>query len=85
MAKTIDQLTKAVNAKLKNLKLTQGQAMTAIGDKAVLSMERIQNALKKKVEEVYDLKTEIQELMFEEEKEEDQIVQQGEEIEERLV
>ena len=59
MAKTIDQLTKAVNAKLQTLKLTQGQAITAIEDKAVLSMERIQNALKKKVEEVHDLKTEI--------------------------
>ena len=84
MAKTIDQLTKAVNAKLQTLKLTQGQAITAIGDKAVLSMERIQNALKKKVEEVHDLKTEIQELMFEAEKEEDEIVQQGKEIEERV-
>ena len=81
MAKTIDQLTKAVNAKLQTLKLTQGQA---IGDKVVLSMERIQNALKKKVEEVHDLKTEIQELMFEAEKEEDEIVQQGKEIEERV-
>ena len=84
MAKTIDQLTKAVNAKLQTLKLTQGQAITAIGDKVVLSMERIQNALKKKVEEVHDLKTEIQELMFEAEKEEDEIVQQGKEIEERV-
>ena len=84
MAKTIDQLTKAVNAKLQTLKLTQGQAITAIGDKVVLSMERIQNALKKKVEEVHDLKTEIQELMFEAEKEEDEIVQQGKEIEEHV-
>ena len=84
MAKTIDQLTKAVNAKLQTMKLTQGQAITAIGDKVVLSMERIQNALKKKVEEVHDLKTEIQELMFEGEKEEDEIVQQGKEIEEHV-
>lgn len=84
MAKTVDQLTKAVNTKLQTLKLTQGQAITAIGDKAVLSMERIQNALKKKVEEVHDLKTEIQELMFEAEKEEDKIVWQGKEIKERV-
>jgi len=35
----------------------QGQAITAIEDKVVLSMERIQNALKKKMEEVHDLKT----------------------------
>ena len=84
MAKTIDQLTKAVNAKLQTLKLTQGQAITAIEEKTVLSMERIQNALKKKVEEVHDLKTEIQELMFEAEKEEDEIVEQGKEIEERV-
>ena len=75
MAKTVDQLTKAVNANLQTLKLTQGQAITAIGDKAVLSMERIQNALKKK---------EIQELMFEAEKEEDKIVWQGKEIKERV-
>ena len=40
-------------------------------------MERIQNALKKKVEEVHDLKTEIQGLIFDAEKEEDEIVQQG--------
>ena len=84
MAKTIDQLTKAVNAKLQTLKLTQGQAITAIEGKTVLSMERIQNALKKKVEEVHDLKTEIQELMFEAEKEEDEIVEHGKEIEERV-
>ena len=84
MAKTIDQLTKAVNAKLQTLKLTQGQAITVIEGKTVLSMERIQNALKKKVEEVHDLKTEIQELMFEAEKEEDEIVEHGKEIEERV-
>ena len=70
MAKTVDQLTKAINAKLQ----TQGQAITAIGNKAVISMARIQNTLKKKVEEVHDLKTEIQELMFEAEKEEHEIV-----------
>jgi len=39
-----------------------------IGDKAVLSMERIQHPLKKKVE-VHNLKTGIQELVFEAEKE----------------
>ena len=84
MAKRIDQLTKAVNTKLQTLKLTQGQAITAIEGETVLSMERIQNALKKKVEEVHDLKTEIQELMFEAEKEEDEIVEHGKEIEERV-
>ena len=80
MAKTVDQLTKAINAKLQ----TQGQAITAIGNKAVISMARIQNTLKKKVEEVHDLKTEIQELMFEAEKEEHEIVKQSTEIEERV-
>ena len=49
MAKTVDQLTKAINAKLQTLKLTQGQAITAIGNKAVISMARIQNTLKKKL------------------------------------
>ena len=48
-------------------------------------MESMQNALKKKVEEVHDLKTEIQELMFEAEIEEHEILQQGKEIEERVV
>ena len=84
MAKTIDQLTKAINAKLQTLKLTQGQAITAIENKAVISMERMQNVLKKKVEEVHDLKTEMQELMFEAEKEEHEIVEQSTEIEERV-
>ena len=84
MAKTVDQRTKAINAKLQTLKLTQGQAITAIGNKAVISMARIQNTLKKKVEEVHDLKTEIQELMFEAEKEEHEIVKQSTEIEERV-
>lgn len=65
MAKTIAQLNKAVKAKLQTLKLTQVQAITAIGNKAVQSMERIQDALRKKVEEVHDLNTEFQELMFE--------------------
>ena len=84
MAKTVDQLTKAINTKLQTLKLTQGQAITAIGNKAVISMARIQNTLKKKVEEVHDLKTEIQELMFEAEKEEHKIMKQSTEIEERV-
>ena len=84
MAKTVDQLTKAIHAKLQTLKLTQGQAITAIGNKAVISMARIQNTLKKKVEEVHDLKTEIQELMFEAEKEEHKIMKQSTEIEERV-
>ena len=45
-------------------------------------MERMQNTLKKTVEEVHDLKTEMQELMFEAEKEEHDIVKQSTEIEE---
>ena len=49
MAKIVDQLTKAIDAKLQTLKLTQGQATTAIGNKAVISMARIQNTLKKKL------------------------------------
>ena len=49
MAKIVDQLTKAIDAKLQTLKLTQGQAITAIGNKAVISMARIQNTLKKKL------------------------------------
>ena len=82
MAKTIDQLTKAVNAKPSSLR--KDKQITAIEDKAVLSMERIQNALKKKVEEVHDLQTEIQEPMFEAENEEHETIQQGKEIEERV-
>ena len=82
MAETVDQLTKAINAKLQTLKLTQGQAITAIENKAVIPMERVQNTLKKKVEEVHDLKTEMQELMFEAEKEEHEIVKQSTEIRE---
>lgn len=56
MVKTINQLRKVVNAKLQTLKLTQSQAITVIRDKAVLSMEKLQSALKKKVEQVHDLK-----------------------------
>ena len=84
MAKTTEQLTKAINAKLQTLKLTQEQATNAMENKVIMSMERMQNTLKKKVEEVHDLKTEMQELMFEAEKEEHEIVKQSAEVEHRV-
>ena len=60
----------------------QAQAITATKDKTILSMGRTQNALKKKVEEVFDLKTENQLLMLEAEKDKHEIVKQGREIDE---
>ncbi|KAK2564274.1 hypothetical protein P5673_012529 [Acropora cervicornis] len=60
----------------------QAQAITATKDKTILSMGRTQNALKKKVEEVLDLKTENQLLMLEAEKDKHEIVKQGREIDE---
>ena len=82
--KTTDQLTKVVNATLQTLKLTQGQAITTIKDIAYLSTERIQNNLTKKVEEVHDLRTEIQELLFDVKNKQQEIIQQGKEIEEHV-
>ena len=73
-----------VNATLQTLKLTQGQAITTIKDIAYLSTERIQNNLTKKVEEVHDLRTEIQELLFDVKNKQQEIIQQGKEIEEHV-
>ena len=52
-------------------------------DKAYLSTERIQNNLTKKVE-VHDLRTEIQELLFDIKNEQQEIIQQGKAIEEHV-
>ena len=65
MAKTAEQLTKAIDAKLQLLKLTQDQTTSAIEKKNITSVERLRNTLKKKVEEVHDFKTTVQEMMFE--------------------
>lgn len=75
MAKTVEQLTKAIDAKLQLLKLTQGQTTSAIEKKNITSVERLRNTLKKKVEEVHDLKTTVQEMMFEAGKKEEEILE----------
>ena len=56
MAKAAEQLTKAIDAKLQLLKLTQDQTTSAIEKKNITSVERLRNTLKKKVEEVHDFK-----------------------------
>ena len=74
MAKTAEQLTKAIDAKLQLLELTQDQTTSAIEKKNITSVERLRNTLKKKVEEVHDFKTTVQEMMFEAGKKEEEIL-----------
>jgi len=81
MAKTVQQLTKAINAKLQLLKLTQDQTTSAIEKKNITSVERLRNTLKK-VEEVHDFKTTIQEMMSEAGNKEEEILEWSANIEE---
>jgi len=82
MAKTVEQLTKAIDAKLQLLKLTQDQTTSAIEEKNITSVERLWNTLKKKVEEVHDFKTTVQEMMFEAGSKEEEILKWSANIEE---
>ena len=54
-----------MEAKLEILKITMGQLVTAIEKKKITSADRLRNTLKKKVDEVHNLKINVQENSFE--------------------
>ena len=83
MTKTNEQLTKAIDAKLEILKITMELSVTAI-KKNITSADRLCNTLKKKVDEVHDLKITVQENRFEAEEGKDGILEWGAQIEERV-
>ena len=83
MIKTNEQLTKAIDAKLEILKITMELSVTAI-EKNITSADRLCNTLKKKVDEVHDLKITVQENRFEAEEGKDGILEWGAQIEERV-
>ena len=74
MTKTNEQLTKAIDAKLEILKITMELSVTAI-KKNITSADRLCNTLKKKVDEVHDLKITVQENRFEAEEGKDGILE----------
>ena len=84
MTKTNEQLTKAIDAKLEILKITMELSVTAIEKKNITSADRLCNTLKKKVDEVHDLKITVQENRFEAEEGKDGILEWGAQIEERV-
>ena len=53
-----------MDAKLEILKITMGQLVTAIEKKNITSADRLRNTLKKKVDEVHNLKINVQENSF---------------------
>ena len=59
-------MEKSIDAKLQLVKFTHGQTTNAIEKENLSSLERLTNTLKKKVEEIHDLKVTVQELKFEE-------------------
>ena len=83
MIKTNEQLTKAIDAKLEILKITMELSVTAI-EKNITSADRLCNTLKKKVDEVHDLKITVQENRFEAEEGKEGILEWGAQIEERV-
>ena len=84
MTKTNEQLTKAIDAKLEILKITMELSVTAIEKKNITSADRLCNTLKKKVDEVHDLKITVQEKRFEAEEGKEGILEWGAQIEERV-
>ena len=84
MTKTNEQLTKSIDAKLEILKITMELSVTAIEKKNITSADRLCNTLKKKVDEVHDLKITVQENRFEAEEGKDGILEWGAQIEERV-
>ena len=84
MIKTNEQLTKAIDAKLEILKITMELSVTAIEKKNITSADRLCNTLKKKVDEVHDLKITVQENRFEAEESKEGILEWGAQIEERV-
>ena len=65
MTKTTERLCKAMDAKLEILKITMGQLVTTIEKKNITSANRLRDTLKKKVDEVHNLKINVQENSFE--------------------
>ena len=65
MTKTTERLSKAMDAKLEILKITMGQLVTTIEKKNITSADRLRDTLKKKVDEVHNLKINVQENSFE--------------------
>ena len=84
MTKTNEQLTKAIDAKLEILKITMELSVIAIEKKNITSADRLCNTLKKKVDEVHDLKITVQEKRFEAEEGKEGILEWGAQIEERV-
>ena len=75
MTKTTERLSKAMDAKLEILKITMGQLVTAIEKKKITSADRLRNTLKKKVDEVHNLKINVQENSFEAEEDKEGILE----------
>ena len=75
MTKTTERLSKAMDAKLEILKITMGRLVTTIEKKNITSADRLRNTLKKKVDEVHNLKINIQENSFEAEEDKEGILE----------
>ena len=75
MTKTTERLSKATDAKLEILKITMGQLVTTIEKKNITSANRLRDTLKKKVDEVHNLKINVQENSFEAEEDKEGILE----------
>ena len=75
MTKTTERLSKAMDAKLEILKITMGRLVTTIEKKNITSADRLRNTLKKKVDEVHNLKINVQENSFEAEEDKEGILE----------
>ena len=70
----MEELNKSIEAKLQLLKFTNAQTSDTVEKQNHASVERLRNTLAKKVGEVHDLKVRIQELRFEAENDEKEIL-----------
>ena len=75
MTKTTERLSKAMDAKLEILKITMGQLVTTIEKKNITSADRLRDTLKKEVDEVHNLKINVQENSFEAEEDKEGILE----------
>ena len=75
MTKTTERLSKAMDAKLEILKITMGQLVTTIEKKNITSADRLRDTLKKKVDEVHNLKINVRETSFEAEEDKEGILE----------
>ena len=64
-----------MDAKLEILKITMGWLVTTIEKKNITSADRLRNTLKKKVDEVHNLKINVQENSFEAEEDKEGILE----------